>query len=62
LAELDKKIEVASPGHPWILLTPARAVNQYGDIEISRIRQIRVEHGKELTCGSIDELQDAEEL
>jgi hypothetical protein len=32
--------------HHRLLLTPVHAVNHYGDIEISRIRQIMVEHEK----------------
>jgi len=41
-----KKNKVAGPGHHWILLTLARSINHYGDIEIPRIRQIMIEHGK----------------
>jgi hypothetical protein len=51
-----------TPGHHPILLTPPLSVNLYGDIKISRIKQLMIEHGLKIAYSSIDKLPDLEEL
>jgi hypothetical protein len=50
----------AGQARPREHLTPARAVNHYGDIESSTTNQIMFDNGKKLAYGHLDELQDPE--